>query len=187
MISFGDECGQVLDGLFRRAGFRVAGTRVIAQLRLEFVPSHPRQDLVEHGCRAAELIGCVERRLCFGTGLRTCRLRICPAWPEQPSSSWPEVTGGWRPRPRSTRWHTFPRSARQGRNRVFSHIRLASIRFVIGEPEQACLDADLALTLAEDQSSWMIRTRLHELLTDSEPYKDLPQVAELQQRVRSFT
>jgi hypothetical protein len=32
----------------------------------------------------------------------------------------------------------------------------------------------------------MVRTRLPELVADSEPYKELPQVAELQQRLRSF-
>jgi hypothetical protein len=49
--------------------------------------------------------------------------------------------------------HLCEVDAGQGRNRVFSRIRLASIRFVAGEPEQACLDADLALALAEGQSS----------------------------------
>jgi hypothetical protein len=73
----------------------------------------------------------------------------------------------------------------QGRNRVFSHIRLASIRFVMGEPEQACADADLALTLAADQSSSMISTRLRELLADSERYAHLPEVADLQEQLRN--
>jgi hypothetical protein len=72
----------------------------------------------------------------------------------------------------------------QGRNKVFSHIRLASIRFISGEPEQACLDADQALTAPEGQASAMVKIRLRELVDDSQPYSHLPQVAELQDRIR---
>lgn len=72
----------------------------------------------------------------------------------------------------------------QGRNKVFSHIRLASIRFVAGEPEQACRDADRALMEAEHQASAMVKVRLRELVADSQPYTHLPQVAELHNRIR---
>ncbi|HEX6685426.1 MAG TPA: hypothetical protein VF062_21755, partial [Candidatus Limnocylindrales bacterium] len=77
--------------------------------------------------------------------------------------------------------------AGQGRNRVFSQIRLASIRFVAGEPEQACRDAEVALDKAEHQASSMIKARLNDLLTDSQPYAHLPEVADIRDRVRETT
>jgi hypothetical protein len=73
----------------------------------------------------------------------------------------------------------------QGRNVVFSHIRLASARFIAGEAEQACDDGDQALDAAAHITSAMIRTRLHELLTDTEPYADVPRVVEFRDRLRS--
>lgn len=72
----------------------------------------------------------------------------------------------------------------QGRNKVFSLIRLARIRFVKGEPEQACRDAEQALAVAENQASALVKIRLRELIADSLPYKHLPQVADLHERVR---
>jgi hypothetical protein len=72
----------------------------------------------------------------------------------------------------------------QGRNKVFSRIRLASIRFVAGEPEQACRDADQALAEAETQASEMVRVRLRELVADSQPFAHLPQVVELRDRIQ---
>lgn len=83
--------------------------------------------------------------------------------------------------------HTFAHLAAvgesQGRNKVFSHIRLARIRFVKGEPAQACQDAELALAAAESQASAMIKVRPRELVADSMPYKHLPQVSELHARI----
>jgi hypothetical protein len=71
----------------------------------------------------------------------------------------------------------------QGRNRLFSQIRLASIRFLAGEPEQAADDGTEALHLAEDTASAMVRTRLRELLADSEPHAGLPTVTEFRERM----
>ncbi|HEX6682496.1 MAG TPA: helix-turn-helix transcriptional regulator [Candidatus Limnocylindrales bacterium] len=73
----------------------------------------------------------------------------------------------------------------QGRNKVFSHIRLACARFIAHEPEQASDDGDRAIEAAERTSSAMIRTRLRELLTESEPYADTPRVMELRDRLRT--
>jgi hypothetical protein len=64
-----------------------------------------------------------------------------------------------------------------GRNRVLTQIRLARIRFVAGEPEQACEDGEEALTMAQSASSWMVTARLRELLGDTEPYRALPGTA----------
>jgi hypothetical protein len=71
----------------------------------------------------------------------------------------------------------------QRRNKVFAQIRLACVRFVAGEPEQASDDGDQALDLAENTASAMVRTRLRELLADSDPYQDVPKVRELRERL----
>jgi hypothetical protein len=71
----------------------------------------------------------------------------------------------------------------QGRDKVLSQIRLARVRFAAGEPEQACDDGDQALTMAENIASTMVRTRLRELLADSDPYQDVPKVGELRERL----
>jgi len=73
----------------------------------------------------------------------------------------------------------------QGRNKAFGWIRLARIRFVAGEPEQASDDGDQALDAAGHVTSAMVRTRLRELLTDSDPYADVPRVMELRDRLRA--
>lgn len=74
----------------------------------------------------------------------------------------------------------------QGRNQTFARIRLASARFLAGEPEQASEDGDQALDLDESSSaSAMVRKRLRELLADSEPYAELPRVTELRDRIRT--
>jgi hypothetical protein len=74
----------------------------------------------------------------------------------------------------------------QGKQTVLEHIRLASVRFVGGEPDQACRDAHHALTLAERiHGSDMLRTRLRELIADTEPYRNRPVVKELRERCRA--
>lgn len=84
--------------------------------------------------------------------------------------------------------HTFGHLANvpndQGRSKTFGQIRLAKIRFLTGEAEQACNDGDQALNAAELVRSATIRTRLRELLTDSEAYAGLPRVAEFRERLR---
>jgi len=72
----------------------------------------------------------------------------------------------------------------QGRNKVFGHIRLARLRLLAGEAEQACHDGDQALRMAESVSSAMIRTKLGDLLADSEPYAAVPRVVEFRDRLR---
>ena len=73
----------------------------------------------------------------------------------------------------------------QGRLMVIAQIHLASVRFVAGEPEQASDDGDQALDMAEQVTSAMIRTRLRELLADSEPYACVPRVVEFRDRLRA--
>lgn len=72
----------------------------------------------------------------------------------------------------------------QGRARIFSQIRLARLRLLAGEPEQACDDGDQALHLAGSVKSAMVRSKLRELLADSEPYTDVPRVVELRDQLR---
>lgn len=73
----------------------------------------------------------------------------------------------------------------QGRNKAFGQIRLARIRFIVGEPEQAAADGDQALDRAEHTASAMIKIRLRELLADSDPYADVPRVVEFRDRLRA--
>jgi hypothetical protein len=83
-----------------------------------------------------------------------------------------------------TLYHLANVGGGQGRNKVFSQIRLASARFIAGEPEQASDDGEQAITVAEDTASAMVKARLRELLADSEPYAELPRVVELRERLR---
>ena len=75
----------------------------------------------------------------------------------------------------------------QDKQTVLEHIRLASVRFVAGEPDQACADAHHALTLAERiHGSDMLRTRIRELAADAQPYQNKPAVRELSERLRAL-
>jgi hypothetical protein len=62
---------------------------------------------------------------------------------------------------------------------------LARARFVAGEPEQGCSDGDEALGLAGSTASWMVTTRLRELLADTEPYRERPRVGEFREKLGS--
>jgi hypothetical protein len=73
----------------------------------------------------------------------------------------------------------------QGRNKLFSLIRLASARFIAGEPEQACDDGERALAIADDCASAMVTARLRDLVADAEPYRDVLRVREMRERVRA--
>lgn len=74
---------------------------------------------------------------------------------------------------------------KSGRGKAFGHIRLARIRFLAGEAEQACDDGDLALQLAEHMKSATVQARLRELLPASEPYSaGVPRVVEFRDRLR---
>jgi hypothetical protein len=55
-----------------------------------------------------------------------------------------------------------------------------------GEAEQACDDGDQAIRMAEAVSSVMIRTKLRDLLADSEPYAKLPRMVEFRDRLRTI-
>jgi hypothetical protein len=70
------------------------------------------------------------------------------------------------------------------RNNVLNQIRLARVRFVAGEPEQACDDGDTALMVTGEMVSSMVTVRLRELLNDSESYRELPRVQEFQERLQ---
>lgn len=72
----------------------------------------------------------------------------------------------------------------QGRSKTLGLIRLARIRFIAGEPEQATDDGDQALDAAKHVRSAMIRTRLCELLADSGRYADVPRVVRFRDRLR---
>jgi transcriptional regulator with XRE-family HTH domain len=73
----------------------------------------------------------------------------------------------------------------QGRSKMFGHLRLAKIRFLAGEAEQACDDGEQAVHLAPSVTSARIQARLRELLTASKPYADVPRVAEFRDRLRT--
>lgn len=70
------------------------------------------------------------------------------------------------------------------KNEVFKQLRLASVRFVAGEPEQGCVDAGKALDMvAGVHGSDLVDIRLRELLADAEPYRSIPKVNELWARI----
>jgi len=73
---------------------------------------------------------------------------------------------------------------KSGRGKAFGHIRLARIRFLVGEAEQACADGQQALDVAEHMKSATIQTRLRELLSASDPYAGVPRVVEFRDRLR---
>lgn len=85
--------------------------------------------------------------------------------------------------------HTLAQIAKvpegQGRSKLFGHIRLVKIRFLAGEPEQACDDGDQVLRMAEHVTSATIQVRLRELLADSKPYAEVPRVVEFRERLRA--
>ena len=73
----------------------------------------------------------------------------------------------------------------RGRLRALAQIRLARVRFAGDEPDQACEDGEQALEAAGLVKSTMIRTRLRELLSDTEPHRDRQRVRELRERLRT--
>jgi hypothetical protein len=74
----------------------------------------------------------------------------------------------------------------QEKQNVLEHIRLASVRFVAGEPDEACRDAHHALTLAERiHGSDMLRMRLRELVADTSRYQDRSAVKEIRGRLQA--
>lgn len=73
----------------------------------------------------------------------------------------------------------------QGRDKIFGQVRLARLRLLTGEAEQACDDGDRALDMAGTMESTMIRRRMHELLAETEPYAGVPRVVEFRERLRT--
>jgi DNA-binding XRE family transcriptional regulator len=72
----------------------------------------------------------------------------------------------------------------QSRSNMFAHLRLAKIRFLAGEAEQACDDGDQALDIAPRVTSTMIQIRLRDLLAVSKPLADVARVVEFRHRLR---
>ncbi|WP_173158627.1 hypothetical protein [Phytohabitans suffuscus] len=72
-----------------------------------------------------------------------------------------------------------------GRADVLSQIRLASVRFIGDEPEQACDDGEGALALLSNVTSTMVRARMRDLLADSEPHRALPRVNDLRRGIQA--
>jgi hypothetical protein len=73
------------------------------------------------------------------------------------------------------------------RSRVFDQIALARARFLVGEPEQASLDGAAAIDLAAAvPASRRVVVRLRELLADSAPYRDMPAVHQLHERLTAW-
>jgi hypothetical protein len=70
------------------------------------------------------------------------------------------------------------------RHGLLAQIRLSRVRFAAGEPEQACADGEQALALAGGSVSAMVTKRLRELYADTEPYREVPQVVDLRERLR---
>ena len=77
------------------------------------------------------------------------------------------------------------RGGGQGRNDVLSQIRLARVRFIAGEPEQACEDGERAVALATNTASTMVKVRLRALLTESQPWHARERVGDLRVAVQS--
>jgi hypothetical protein len=75
------------------------------------------------------------------------------------------------------------RPAGYTKNDVVAQIRLASIRFVAGEPDQACADGEQALMMANGlRGSEIVRSRLRELAGDAAAYRGT-RVRELRERL----
>jgi hypothetical protein len=70
------------------------------------------------------------------------------------------------------------------RSKVFDQIALARARFLKAEPEQACRDGKTAIDIAAAvAASKRVSTRLRDLLADSQPYQDQPNVREFRERL----
>ena len=72
------------------------------------------------------------------------------------------------------------------RSRVFDQIGLAQTRFLMREPEQACVDGTAAIEMATTLASFSTRVvgRFHELLADSAPYGDITAVREFRDQLQ---
>jgi len=73
----------------------------------------------------------------------------------------------------------------QGRSKMFGHIRLAKIRFLSGEGEQACEDGDQALDIAPCVTSTMIQARLRDLMAAAKPFAEVPRVRQFKGRLHA--
>jgi hypothetical protein len=71
-----------------------------------------------------------------------------------------------------------------GRSRLFDQISLARARFLVGEPDQAGVDGEKAIDMSADVvASRRVVSRLQQLMTDSEPYRDRPIVRDFRERL----
>ncbi|GII23338.1 hypothetical protein [Planosporangium mesophilum] len=70
------------------------------------------------------------------------------------------------------------------RSKVFDQIALARVRFLMAEPDEACRNGEAAIDLAAAvAASKRVTTRLREMLADSQPYVDRPNVREFRERL----
>ncbi|WP_055590642.1 DNA-binding protein NsdB [Peterkaempfera griseoplana] len=76
--------------------------------------------------------------------------------------------------------------AEQGfeRSNVFDHLSLASACWIAGQPDEAQVQAKLALALIRDTSSHRTWDRLREMYRLTQRYKGLPEVADLREQIR---
>ncbi|MFJ6215927.1 hypothetical protein ACIQGZ_21715 [Streptomyces sp. NPDC092296] len=74
----------------------------------------------------------------------------------------------------------------QGRERsnVFDYLSLASACWIAGQPEEAQVQAKMALALIRDTSSLRTWDRLREMYRLTQRYQGLPEVAELREEIR---
>lgn len=72
------------------------------------------------------------------------------------------------------------------RDQACNHTELAQARFLLGEPDQACLAAEQALAVAaEATGSFRLIAHLRDLWAASEPYHDLPRVRQLREHLQT--
>jgi hypothetical protein len=77
--------------------------------------------------------------------------------------------------------------AEQGfeRSNVFDHLSLASACWIAGQPDEAQVQAKLALALIRDTSSHRTWDRLREMYRLTQRYQGLPEVADLREQIRA--
>jgi hypothetical protein len=71
------------------------------------------------------------------------------------------------------------------RSGALDHVTLASVHWITGEPEAAQAQVDQVLTKIDTISSQRTWDRLEQMYRLSDPYRSLPAVAELRERIRA--
>jgi hypothetical protein len=70
------------------------------------------------------------------------------------------------------------------RSSVFDHLSLASASWIAGQPDEAQMQAKMALALIRDTSSYRTWDRLREMYRLTHRYKGMPEVADLREQIR---